>query len=200
MQPKALYAPTLTSFDLWSSQVAVHDFHTTHHLMWGTQGEDHHCNGHGNDCWGGAYLEDARHGHGCGPGHEAAHQCGQPSQDEVDACTHNTKTFYHCNEYNYLTPTEKQKVWQLKNPRKIPEWGQALTQAKHNSTSSCMSEVSSQNRPPASDSDDDKDLLPLDSSNSDQENSALAHQTKCQAMRNWLHDILCLIRTIYVKI
>jgi hypothetical protein len=62
---------------------------------------------------------------GSGQGQQTNDKCqkGLVPQAEVDKQTHITLRYYHDDEFKRLTPAEKQKLWQLKNPGKTPGTG-----------------------------------------------------------------------------
>jgi hypothetical protein len=60
---------------------------------------------------------------GQGPQTPDKHQMGFLSQSEVDKQTHIMNRHYSDTKWTQLTPDEKQKIWQLKNPGKTPGTG-----------------------------------------------------------------------------
>ena len=64
-----------------------------------------------------------------GPGRGAGQRTGDRkkglvAQSEIDKQTHITIKDYSPDEYKRLTPAEKAKLWQLRNPNKTPGTGQ----------------------------------------------------------------------------
>jgi hypothetical protein len=57
---------------------------------------------------------------GQGPQTPDKHQMGLVPQSEVDKQTHIVNRHYSDAEWTQLTPAEKQKIWQLRNPGKTP--------------------------------------------------------------------------------
>jgi hypothetical protein len=80
-------------------------------------------------------------GHGHGPQTSDACQKGLVPQAEIDKQTHITLRYYSNDKFNRLTPTEKQKLWQLKNPGKT--LGTGPTRHDRNSTVASTSITSS---------------------------------------------------------
>jgi hypothetical protein len=60
---------------------------------------------------------------GKGPQTPDKRQMGLVPQSEVDKQTHIVNTHYSDAEWTQLTPAEKQKIWQLRNPGKTPGTG-----------------------------------------------------------------------------
>ena len=59
-------------------------------------------------------------GRGGGPRTNDSQKKGLIAQSEIDKQTHITDKEYSPDEYNRLTPAEKAKLWQLRNPNKTP--------------------------------------------------------------------------------
>ncbi len=75
------------------------------------------CGGHG----GGNVPR--RPDRGQGPQTPDKHQMGLVPQSEVNKQTHIVNRHYSDAEWTQLTPSEKQKIWQLRNPGKTPGTG-----------------------------------------------------------------------------
>jgi hypothetical protein len=60
--------------------------------------------------------------HNCGQGPQTFDKCqkGLAPQSEVDKQTHIVDRHYSDDEFDQLTPAEKQKLWQLRNVGKTP--------------------------------------------------------------------------------
>ncbi len=69
-------------------------------------------------CGGGNFPR--RHVRGQGPQTPDKRQMGLVSQSEVNKQTHIVNRHYSDAEWTQLTPAEKQKIWQLRNPGKTP--------------------------------------------------------------------------------
>ncbi len=72
-------------------------------------------------CGGGSYPR--RHDQGHRPQTSDKHQKGLVPQSEVDKQTHIINRHYSDDEFDQLTPAEKQKIWQLRNAGKTPGTG-----------------------------------------------------------------------------
>jgi len=70
------------------------------------------------------------HGRSDGQSTYEAHIQALPSQAEIDACTHIRNKHYPDNIYEKFTDAKKQKLWQLKNPGKVPGTGDNKKTAK----------------------------------------------------------------------
>jgi len=60
-------------------------------------------------------------GHGGGQKTGDSRKKGLVPQGEIDKQTHIVNRDYSKDEYNRLTPAEKAKLWQLRNPNKTPD-------------------------------------------------------------------------------
>jgi hypothetical protein len=91
---------------------------------------------------------------GQGPQTPDKRQMGLVPQSEVDKQTHIVNRHYSDAEWAQLTPAEKQKIWQLRNPGKTP--GTGLTRRDHKRavalTSTLSASLGGPSNPPMEDS------------------------------------------------
>ncbi len=87
---------------------------------------------------------------------------GLVAQSEIDKQTHITVRDYSPDEYKRLTPAEKAKLWQLRNPNKTP--GTGPTRGDRNSSVASTSTSTTSSTPGKRHAEDsaDKDEKPTD--------------------------------------
>ena len=104
-------------------------------------------------------------GRSCQPGRGAGQRTGDRkkglvAQSEIDKQTHITVRDYSPDEYKRLTPAEKAKLWQLRNPNKTP--GTGPTRRDRTSSVASASTTSSTTGKRHSEDSAEKDEKPTD--------------------------------------
>jgi hypothetical protein len=83
-------------------------------------------------------------------------------QSEIDKQTHNTNRDYSGDEYKRLSPAEKAKLWQLRNPNKTPGTGPTRRDRDSSVASTSTMTTSSTTGKRQSEDPADKDEKPTD--------------------------------------
>ena len=102
---------------------------------------------------------------------------GLVPQSKIDKQTHITNRDYSADEYKRLNPAEKAKLWQLRNPNRIP--GTGPTRRDRNSSVASTSSTSSTTGKRQSEDIADKDEKPSDDSGGrNRDNPVLGRQVR----------------------